>query len=64
MNCSHTNEILALEKFGNRLPQLTFEVFRRVSSTTGDSLKTIVRSSGDAGLPVTLLDRPTNPESE
>lgn len=35
---------LALEKFGNRLPQLTFEVFRRVSSTSGDSLETIVRA--------------------
>ena len=35
---------LALEKFGNRLPQLTFEVFRRVSSTAGDSLETIVRA--------------------
>lgn len=35
---------LALEKFGNRLPQLTFEVFRRVSSLEGDSLETIVRS--------------------
>ena len=35
---------LALEKFGNRLPQLTFEVYRRVSSTAGDSLETIVRA--------------------
>lgn len=35
---------LALEKFGNRLPQLTFEVFRRVSSTAGDSLETMVRA--------------------
>ncbi|MCA3643587.1 MAG: hypothetical protein IOC63_17385 [Methylobacterium sp.] len=35
---------LALEKFGNRLPQLTFEVFRRVSSTAGDSLETVVRA--------------------
>jgi hypothetical protein len=35
---------LALEKFGNRLPQLTFEVFRRVSSTAGDGLETMVRA--------------------
>lgn len=35
---------LAIEKFSNRLPQLTFEVFRRVSSTSGDSLETIVRA--------------------
>jgi hypothetical protein len=35
---------LPLEKFGNRLPQLTFEVFRRVSSTAGDSLETIIRT--------------------
>jgi GTA TIM-barrel-like domain/Putative phage tail protein len=33
---------LALEKFGNRLPQLTFEVFRRVSS--GDSLETMIKT--------------------
>ncbi|MGN7292373.1 baseplate multidomain protein megatron [Rhizobium sp. SAFR-030] len=35
---------LALEKFGNRLPQLTFEVFRRVSSSDGDSIETMVRA--------------------
>lgn len=35
---------LALEKFGNRLPQLAFEVFRRVSSSAGDGVETMIRA--------------------
>jgi hypothetical protein len=35
---------LPLEKFGNRLPQLNFEVFRRVIPDAGDGLEDLVRS--------------------
>jgi hypothetical protein len=35
---------LALEKFGNRLPQLTFEVFRLVCSAAGDGIESLVKA--------------------
>jgi hypothetical protein len=46
-------ENLALEKFGNRIPQLNFEVFRRVSPSDGTGVEdlvkaiTIIPSSGE-----------------
>ena len=35
-------EDLPLEKFGNRVPQLNFEVFRSIPSVNGDSLENVI----------------------
>jgi hypothetical protein len=35
---------LALERYGNRIPQLTFEVFRRVASLGDEGLESLVKS--------------------
>jgi hypothetical protein len=35
---------LALERYGNRIPQFTFEVFRSVKSNAGDGIENLVRA--------------------
>ncbi len=59
-------EDLPLERFGNRVPQLTFEVFRPVSTVqmgTGDTLEdrlsaiTVAPTGGEFGLGTEVVDR-------
>src|SRR5205823_6909516 len=37
-------ENFAIEKFGNRIPQLNFEVFRRVSASNGSGVEDLVKA--------------------